>query len=241
MKRVFGFLSIWAVLSCVSAVASPLNVTGSSGSLSFSALFENLGSGILQITVSNTGQVAPADESGVMGALFFNLSGNPTLTPLSMSLGAGSSIVNGSGDPSPNWRYDAGLNGPDGATQGVSAAGYGLFGSRGNFCSAANCGNLLHGIDWGLVDAAYIAGSGNGSIAGEPMIQDTAVFVLSGISPGFDPSVDVSNVSAQFTATLTDSLNVTGDDPPGVPEPSAYCLIGTGMIVVSLVKRKRGR
>lgn len=241
MKRKFGFLSILGVLSCLNAVATPLNVTGASGALSFSALFENLGNGILQITVSNTGQVAPADESGVIGALFFNLNGDPALTPVSMSLGAGSSIVNGSGDPSPNWRYDAGLNGPGGATQGVSAAGYGLFGSRGNFCSGANCGNLLQGIDWGLVDAAYIAGSGNGSIAGEPMILDTAVFQLSGISSGFDPSVDVSNVSAQFTATLTDSVNIAGIDPPGVPEPSAYCLIGTGMIVVSLIRRKRVR
>ncbi len=240
MKRLFGTLCV-LIGSCISGAATPLAVSGSSGTQSFSAVFENIGNGMLQITLTNTGQTPPSDESGVIGALFFNLSGNPTLTPVSMSLGAGSSIVNGSGDPSANWRYDTGISGPGGATQGVSAAGLGIFGSRGNFCSGANCGNLLHGIDWGLVDASYIAGSGNSSISGQPLIQDTAIFVLSGVSSDFNPSTDISNVSTNYTATLTGSFTITATDPPAVPEPSPYFLLGGGMIVMSFIELKRHR
>src|SRR5207237_1265741 len=156
MKRILRNITLMALLAATAALGSPLNASGSQGTLGYSALFENLGGGLLQITVTNTGVVAPVDESNVIGTIFFNLSGDPVLTPVSMSLGIGSTVVNGSGDPSPNWMYAAGLSGPGGATQGLTAAGYGLFGSTGNFCSGVNCGALLQGIDWGLVDSAYI-------------------------------------------------------------------------------------
>jgi hypothetical protein len=238
MKHTLTNLGILTLLIAGTAVASPLTASASAGSLSFSATFQNLGSGLLEIMVSNTGSTSPSDEGAVIGALFFNLAGDPTLHPVSMTLGVGSTVINGSGDPSPNWQYARGLNGPGGATQGLSAAGYGLFGSHGNFCSGANCGNLLHGIDWGIVNTAYVAGSGNGSIAGRPMIQDTAVFVLSGISANFDPSTDVSSVTAQYSASLT-GASLVAIHHSGVPEPSTYVLIGAGFILIGLVRCRR--
>jgi hypothetical protein len=235
MKRNITNLAVLMFWVAANAVAGPLIVEGSQGDRSFSALFENVGAGNLQITISNTGSTAPADAGGVIGALFFNLNGDPTLTPVSMSLGTDSSIVNGSGDPSPNWQYARGFAGPGGATQGVSAAGYGLFGSIGNFYSGVNCGNLLQGIDWGLVNAAYTPGTGNASISGQPMIQDTAVFLLSGIALDFDPANDVTDVYAQYTATLT-GTNLAAPDPSTVPEPATSWLIVTGVIMMIVLR-----
>src|SRR5215469_3536537 len=138
MKRTITALGILTLLTTATALASPLQAVGSQGSLSFSALFDNIGGGLLQITITNTGLVAPASENDVIGALFFSLNGDPVLTPVSLSLGAASSIANGSGDPSPHWNYATGLSGPGGATQGLSAAGYGLFDGKGNFWSGVN-------------------------------------------------------------------------------------------------------
>jgi hypothetical protein len=238
MKRTLGNLGIFTLLITGMAVASPLTVMTSAGNLSYSADFRNLGGGLLQITLSNTGVTSPSDESGVIGALFFSLVGDPVLHPVAVSLGSGSTVVNGSGDPSLNWQYVSGLNGPHGATQGLSAAGYGLFGPRGNFCSGANCGNLLQGIDWGIVNSAYVAGSGNGSISSRPMIRDTAVFVLSGIAADFDPSSAVETVSAQYSASLT-GKNIVAPAPGGIPEPSTYVLMGTGFMLLSFIRRQR--
>src|SRR5690349_16685142 len=110
-------ISILLTLSAAAGVASPLSVSASYCNRSYPALFENIGGGQLRITVSNTALTAPPDEGGVIGALFFSLLGNPTLTPVSMSLPVGSTIVNGTGAPGPNWKYAQGLSGPGGATQ----------------------------------------------------------------------------------------------------------------------------
>jgi PEP-CTERM motif len=240
MKKIVATPILLATLA-FAAGASPLYITGADGPLNFSAAFDVV-DGNLQITLTNTGQKSPTDESGVIGALFFDITGNPTLTPVTMSA---SGIVNGSGDPAPNWRYDSGISGPDGASQGISAAGYSIFGSKGNFCTGADCGNNLGGIDWGVVNASYSAGSGNGSISDRTLIQDTATFVLSGLPDGFDPSTAISNVSAQYTASLTGttSTNVLGFDPPppGVPEPSTYVMLGGGLILLAGVRRRQPR
>ena len=242
MNRTFANAFALMTVTAAAALASPITFLGTQGNQSYTAVFVNLGGGVLQLTLTNTGTVAPNDESGVLGALFFSLNGDPALTPVSVVLGSGSSIVNGSGNPGPHWEYLGGLSGPGGATDGISAAGYGIFGS-GNFCSGTGCGNSLQGIDWGLVDSAYTAGSGNGSISGQVLIQDTAVFLLSGLPDGFDPSTGVTDVGAQYTATVSGSGTVTnfvpGSDPPtpSVPEPSTCVLLGAALVAMGVGRR----
>lgn len=245
MKRAVIQSSILLVAAHAALVAGPLDIVGTQGALGFSAVFQNLGSGILQITLSNTGTTAPTDESGVLAALFFNIDGNPALVPQSVLLGTDSAVVNGTGDPSYNWQYATGLSGPGGTTQGISAAGFGLF-SRGNFCGSANCGNKLKDSDWGLVDAAYVPASGNPSIAGNPLIQTSAIFVLSGIAAGFDPSTAISDVRAQYSASLigVNATSLLGSDPAlaasaSTPEPGTFVLIGSGLMVFALRRRAR--
>jgi hypothetical protein len=224
---------IAAIFATSVAFGGQLSVVGSDGILGFSAQFDNIGAGFLQITLANTGLVAPLDNNGVIGALFFSVAGDPVLTPVSLTLATGSSVANGSGDPAPNWQYKSGIVGPLGATQGVSAAGYGVFGPTGNFCTGVGCGSILGGIDWGVVVSSYVPGSGNASINSAAMIQNAAVFVLSGIAEGFDPSTSISAISAQYSGALTGPNVAAGGQPAApVPEPLSLLLIGSGLVLV---------
>jgi hypothetical protein len=49
------------------------------------------------------------------------------------------------------------------------------------------------------------------------MIRDTTVFLLPGIAQGFDPANDVTEVYAQYTATLT-GTSLAGPEPSAAPD-----------------------
>src|SRR5689334_2617488 len=108
----------------LAANAGPALFVGSAGSRSASVNFDNLG-GNLVLTLANTSSLDTMVPTDVLTAVFFTLSGSPTLTPLSALLASGSTVI---GDPDGQpvggvvggeWGYRS--------DQGVSSSGLGIF------------------------------------------------------------------------------------------------------------------
>jgi hypothetical protein len=194
----------------------------------------------LQITVTNTGTNPGGnfnDTYGI-GGVFFDITGNPVLTPLSALIPNSANVANGAiaSDFGKNVEYDEITGGyPNGASEGIRVVGYGLAGGTANFCSSG-C-NQVSGLDWSLIFNGYVNGSGNSSISGKPLVVYQEQFTLSGIG-NVDLSQVVSNVRIQYgsttAATFTTGTGVT-------PEPASYLMIGGGMMLLGLIRVRHSR
>ena len=139
------------------------------------------------------------------------------------------------------WGYEAAAF-PGSADRGIASSGYlttGLPGNIGNFNNGAAGTDLdgpasLNGINFGIVSAA--AGfNPNGGLA-RPLIQDTVVFLLSGVS-GLSNS-DISHVSFQYGTDL-EELNVPGRPPGKLPEPGTLALLGMALLSLAYCRRAK--
>lgn len=238
MKSIVLFIPI---LACAAPVAAgPITISASSGNLSASARFENVG-GILSVTLTNTSSADVMVPADVLTAVFFDLATGETLIPVMASL-SGATVhygPNGSGNVGGEWAYGAGLSGaPVGATRGISSAGFGLFGNA-NFGGANLEGpTAVNGLNYGLTSTGDNVSTGNSPVTGGvPLIQDHVVFLLSGISSKFDPAKSIRNVSFQYGTALTEP-NVPAGTP--VPLPQAGVL-GLATLSLAAVRRRRDR
>jgi hypothetical protein len=240
-----------AGLLAAQAHAGPITFTGNSGSYAASAEFSVSGGNLLvKLTNSSTADVlVPAD---VLTSVFFRIAGNPALTPVSALLTAGSSVIfgpDGGGNVGGEWAYASGLAGaPGGANAGISSSGLGLFGS-GNFNGVNLQGPIaVNGMQYGIVSAGDNSATGNEPVTGtNAFIKNSVEFTLSGLLPGFDPSVAISNVSFQYGTALLEA-NVPGvpvvlDGPgPGgnvLPVPGGLPLLGTAVLALGFIRRRR--
>jgi hypothetical protein len=165
------------------------------------------------VTLSNTAAYIPNDNPDILTGVFFTLAGNPTLTRISGVLNAGSvAMENGTNLTiagvvvGGSWTYKAGLStAPGGANQGISSAGFNIFGPPGVFPGAAlpDDSPVPDGIGGGLTTT--VDGGTSDGLSGRPFIQYSAVFTLGAVPASFTLS-DISDVSFQYGTALDEAI-----------------------------------
>lgn len=229
------------LLYCGVSVASPILFAGSSGDRSASAEFAYTEADQkLTLTIFNTASGTIKDASKLLTGVYFSFADPVALTPESGTLAAGSMFVkDDSADPddvAANWGYASGFS-YNGTTQGVSAAGMGLF-HNGSFGCGSDCENL-HGASYGLVPLAYVRSDGNGSLKSE-LINNGVTLTFANVSS----QPVVQNVWFQYGTNLNEGgFSGVPDQPlPGqVPEPAAIVLMALGLVGVGIGRRYRPR
>jgi hypothetical protein len=195
----------------------------------------------LVITLTNTADYKPNDPPDMLTAVFFTLSGDPTLTKVSGALSAGCCTVDsgtnltvtGCGG---SWAYAAGLSGaPRNANEGISSAGFSWFGPGNLFPGTALPGDKCppDGVGGGLTTVIDDGSRYNGGLTGLPFIKDSAVFTLSCVPASFSLP-EISNVSFGY-GSIPDQVIAA----ILVPEPSAIALTGAGLLLLGVFGRKR--
>ena len=201
---------------CWSNSANALLFTTAPGAMAASADFTILPGNLLQVTLTNTGTGDPAAPGNILSALFFNLAGDPLLSRDSAVLGAGSTVIHGptpSTNPTPNgvggeWAYNN-TQSVFGANEGISSAGFGVFGVGDRFPGNNLQGpDSVNGIQYGITTAFDTPGNDNTGIS-VGLIQNQVVFTLDNFTGSL---ADISHVSFQYGTALTET-NIPGNVP----------------------------
>jgi len=251
--------TLLAVLALRSgAAASPLILSGSQGNLAASVVFEVADFSNLRIALSNTSSADVGVPAEVLTALFFDLPGNPLLTPASAVLAPTSTVLFGSAGPGGvvggEWAYAAGLSGaPGGAQQGVSSVGLGLFGPHDLFPGVNLAGPVSpDGLQYGITSAGDDPALGSQAVTGkQALIRNAVIFTLSGLPEGFALS-GISHVSFQYGTDLAEPSFSTHTPEPASAEPSfsthspepaslVLALIGFTLLFGGTLRRKLGK
>jgi hypothetical protein len=237
LTAALSFLVSTAYATSITFTGGGMN--GASGNnLAASAEFDLSGS-TLTVTLTNTATSADAKyvPSDVLTAVYFGTTSLAALTPETASLD-GSTVISPDGtNVGSNWEFLGGFSPVRGLVNGISASGLSVFG-QGNFnnCAASNCNNL-GGIDWGLVPSFFPPAQGiNGGFSGRAVVDNTVQFTLS-TTPGFSLA-SVNSVQFQW-GTTNSEFSANGFS--SAPEPSTLLLVGGGMVLAGLWRRKRQR
>jgi len=186
---------------------------------------------VLTNTASGDTSIGPAD---LLGALFFNVVGNPALTSGGAAVTSGSSIANGSGNVGDHWAYNSSLDTSAAVfgdrDYGISAVGFGLAGLDKFHLMSGNIVNgQPNGVDWMIGPSDFSTSTCQGTTCGVPVIVNSATFTL----------VIPSGATLNLASDITGVVFQWGTSLEPVPEPGTLALFGTGLIGLAAVIRRR--
>lgn len=265
IKSLLALLLI--LLFSVAVSAGPVTFVGSmldpesgapNGLLSASVKFEYGGSpGLLKVTLTNTSLSDVKNPSGLLNAVFFDITGNPSLTRVSGHLNSGSSVFHGNdggGNIGGEWGYkrvaSGGLGGDEAPlvtqNQGIGSSGYDIFGPMNVFDPGNDLDGLGNGTPaYGLTSAGDNIGIGNSAVTGQfALIKNSVIFTLSGMN-GIDDNTDLSTIFSNIRFQYGTSLGQPsyGGTPltNPVPVPAGVLLMGLGGFCLAGYNIRRNR
>jgi hypothetical protein len=236
---VMAIAVVGSFLTAGSAKAIPYIFT--SGGLGARADFTAAG-GILTLTLTNTGTADANNPAQVLTGVFFDIAGNPTLTPATAQLAGGSTVVYDPDLPNPfdgnvggEWAYANFLasTNPFNATQGVSSAGLGLFGQANFNGPDLAAPTAVNGVNYGILPAAWVpAGDNTGLTQSGGLIFNSVTFTLGGFT-GPLTNTTISNVGFQYGTAFSETPH-----PPGVPDGGmTVLLLGGALASLGMMRR----
>jgi hypothetical protein len=236
MRVIAGVVGVFAIVT-IGATARGQTVTASGPGddpgemLSATATFivSNLD---LIVTVSNTGTFDPVNANDILTGIFFDINGDPTLTPESAEVANGSSVIDHrlplgfAGDVSSQWAYRNDLvRAPNGTTEGISSASQKWFGTKNLFSRDKIKGfGSFGGISFGITTLDDLGGHDRGNLKNQELTQNSVVFTFSGLPDDFSLS-DISDVTFQY-GTSVKAPDLIGDMiANNVAEPPTIALV----------------
>lgn len=193
----------------------------------------------LIVTLSNTGTFDPKSPADILTGVFFDIVGDPHLTPVSASVGLGSTVIGHAlplgfdGDVSGEWAYKNDLSYvSDGSTndEGISSTKLSWFKKADLFSDLKIKGTSpLSGAQFGVTTLDDLASNDDGGLKNKGLIQSTVVFVFDNLPTNFTVD-DISNVAFQYGTSIKSGIDIAGEVVSQIPEPSTVTLVVFGLV-----------